>query len=188
MPTLAEVLRQTGYAQNGTLVAPALNSPMTTALSEHIKGLPQQFQQNQAEQMALLGQAFPGNTYKSMMTEGDPKAMAELAMQVPVVSSVSPRKEVIESIFDKVMNVFGKGQKISQMPEGVIFERLHPTVQTRIKEGAIHPSDAQMMSDYAYSPGSSLVETGTGAYKDLSEKMQNYLQKIKDKEVSNPWE
>jgi hypothetical protein len=78
-------------------------------------------------------------------------------------------------------------QKFPELPEGVIFEKLHPTVQTKIKQGMIDPSDAQMMSDYAYSPGSSLVETGTGAYKDQSEKMQNYLLRIKNKEVSNPW-
>ena len=83
MATLADILRQTGYAQDGTLTAPVSNSPMTTALSEHIKGLPQKFAANQAEQMALLGKAFPGNTYESMMTEGDPKALAELAMQIP---------------------------------------------------------------------------------------------------------
>lgn len=81
MPTLAEVLRQTGYSQDGAITAPATESPMTAALSKHIKGLPQQFTANQAEQMALLGQAFPGNTYESMMTQGDPKALAELAMQ-----------------------------------------------------------------------------------------------------------
>lgn len=84
MATLADVLRQTGYAQNGTLATPTpTDSPMTNVLSEHIKGLPQKFNENQANQMALLEQAFPGNTYESMMTQGDPKALAELAMQVP---------------------------------------------------------------------------------------------------------
>jgi len=89
MPTLADALRQTGYSQDGTLAAPVTDSPMTKALSEHIKGLPQQFNKNQADQMALLNQAFPGNTYESMMTQGDPKAMAELAMQVPLAGMVA---------------------------------------------------------------------------------------------------
>jgi hypothetical protein len=77
--------------------------------------------------------------------------------------------------------------KVPQMPEGVIFENLHPTVQAKLIEGAIQPYDAQMMSDYAFTPGSSTVETGTDIYKDLSEKMQNYLLRIKNKEVTNPW-
>ena len=38
MPTLADVLRQTGYAQDGTLATPTpTESPMTKALAEHIK-------------------------------------------------------------------------------------------------------------------------------------------------------
>ena len=84
MPTLADILRQTGYSQDGTLATPTpVESPMTKVLAEHIQSLPQKFEQNQAIQMDLLGRAFPGNTYESMMTQGDPKALAELGMQVP---------------------------------------------------------------------------------------------------------
>ena len=82
MATLADILRQVGYAQDGTLTAPT-DSPMTKVLAEHIKGLPQKFEQNQQNQMNLLSQAYPGNTYESMMTQGDPKALAELGMQAP---------------------------------------------------------------------------------------------------------
>ena len=75
MATLADLLRS-GYT-------PPTESPMVDPIKQHIKSLPQKLQTNTAEQMALLGQSFPGNTYESMMTQGDPKAMAELAMQVP---------------------------------------------------------------------------------------------------------
>lgn len=121
MPTLAEVLRQTGYSQDGTLAAPASNSPMTTALSEHIKSLPQKFQQNQAEQMALLGQAFPGNTYKSMMTEGDPKAMAELAMQVPfnALTAYHGTPHKIKGAFD--ISKVGTGEGAQAYGHGIYF-------------------------------------------------------------------
>jgi hypothetical protein len=86
MPTLAEVLRQTGYSQDGTLAAPASTEPtMTSILQKHIASLPQKFNENQANQMDLLARAYPGNTFKSNMLEGDPKAMAELAMQAPIV-------------------------------------------------------------------------------------------------------
>ena len=98
MATLADILRQTGYAQNGTLAAPASNSPMTTALSEHIKGLPQQFEQNQQNQMNLLSQAYPGNTYESMMTQGDPKALAELGMQTPVIGMTKAMSEFVPGV------------------------------------------------------------------------------------------
>ena len=55
MPTLADVLRQTGYAQDGTLSAPAQESPMTKALAEHIKTLPQQLTTNQAALDSAIG-------------------------------------------------------------------------------------------------------------------------------------
>lgn len=77
-------------------------------------------------------------------------------------------------------------QKIPQMPEGVIFERLHPSVQTKVKQGMIDPSDAQWMSDYAYTPGSGLVETGTGAWKDQSERMQNFVKRMEKGEIPIP--
>lgn len=82
MATLADILRQTGYAKGNTLATPApVESPMTKVLADHVASIPQKFEENQANQMALLSQAFPGNTYESMMTQGDPKALAELAMQ-----------------------------------------------------------------------------------------------------------
>jgi len=90
MATLADALRQTGYAQDGTLGTPTpVNSPMTTALAEHIKSIPQKFNENQQHQMDLLARAYPGNTFKSMMLEGDPAAMNELAMQAPIVGMMA---------------------------------------------------------------------------------------------------
>ena len=86
MPTLADVLRQTGYAQDGTLATPTpVESPMTKALAEHIKSLPQKFNENQAHQMAALQRAFPDNT----LANADPHAMAEYAMQVPLTGMVA---------------------------------------------------------------------------------------------------
>jgi hypothetical protein len=95
MATLAEILRQTGYSQNGTLAAPAPTEPtMTSILQKHIASLPQKFNENQAEQMAMLQRAFPDNTLES----ADPKVIAEMAMQVPIVGMTKaalPRKELI---------------------------------------------------------------------------------------------
>lgn len=75
MATLADLLR-TGYK-------PPTDSALADPIKEHFRTLPQKFNENQANQMDLLARAYPGNTYKSMMLEGDPKAMAELAMQLP---------------------------------------------------------------------------------------------------------
>jgi hypothetical protein len=80
MATLADVLK--GYV-------PPTESGLVDPLKAHIKALPQKFAENQAAQMALLSQAFPGNAYESMMTQGDPKAFAELGMQVPFNAMVA---------------------------------------------------------------------------------------------------
>lgn len=77
MATLADLLR-TGYK-------PPTDSALADPIKEHFRTLPQKFNENQANQMDLLARAYPGDTYKSMMLEGDPKAMAELAMQAPIV-------------------------------------------------------------------------------------------------------
>jgi hypothetical protein len=98
MPTLAEVLRQTGYSQDGTLAAPASTEPtMTSILQKHIASLPQKFNENQANQMDLLARAYPGNTFKSNMLEGDLAAMAELAMQAPIVGMTKVAKTLLSA-------------------------------------------------------------------------------------------
>jgi hypothetical protein len=55
---------------------------------------------------------------------------------------------------------------------------LHPLVQKGIKEGRIDPRDAKWLSEYASTPGSPKVETGK-KYPDLSEKMENYVNRVK---------
>lgn len=85
MATLADVLRQTGYAQDGTLTAPTTNSPMTKALSEHIKTLPQQLATNQAALDSAIGSwnktdfgtGLPNPNYR-------PEALSELAAFMPI--------------------------------------------------------------------------------------------------------
>jgi hypothetical protein len=71
-----------------------------------------------------------------------------------------------------------------------VTSKYHPQVQKGLAEGRIDSADAQWMSDYANTPGNSQVETGTGAFKDQSERMQNFLGRIKSGEVKTPsgWE
>lgn len=86
MATLADILRQTGYSQDGTLVAPTTDSPMTKALSEHIKTLPQQLATNQAALDSAIGSwnktdfatGKPNPNYR-------PEAISELTQLMPGV-------------------------------------------------------------------------------------------------------
>jgi hypothetical protein len=122
MPTLAEVLRQTGYSQDGTLAAPAPIEPtMTSILQKHIASIPQKFNENQSAQMDLLARAYPGNTFKSMMTEGDNKALAELAMQVPfnALTAFHGTPHKILGKFD--MNKVGTGEGAQAYGHGMYF-------------------------------------------------------------------
>ena len=113
MATLADLLR-TGYV-------PPTESGLVEPVKQHLKSLPQKFAQNQSEQMALLGQAFPGNTYESMMTQGDPKAMAELAMQVPfnALTAYHGTPNVIKNAFD--ITKAGTTSKTNNFGHGIYF-------------------------------------------------------------------
>jgi len=96
MATLADALR--GYK-------PPTESALADPIKEHFRTLPQKFNENQAAQMDLLARAYPGNTFKSNMLEGDPKAMAELAMQAPIVGMTKaalPRKDLIAQQIEKI--------------------------------------------------------------------------------------
>ena len=142
MATLADLLR-TGYT-------PPTEQPLVEPIKQHFASLPQKFEENQRNQMNLLARAYPGNTFKSNMLEGDPKAMAELAMQAPIVgmTKVLPRKELIEKqvselsweipkkpknsvLVDIPIDVIEHGE--SAMPGGKLT---WPTAEKTIKEYA----------------------------------------------------
>jgi hypothetical protein len=147
MATLADVLRQTGYAQDGTLATPASESPMTKVLAEHIKSLPQKFEQNQAQQMSLLNQAFPGNTYESMMTQGDPKALAELAMQAPFNAMIAYHgtPHTIKGGFD--ISKVGTGEGAQAYGHGMYFAE-NPNVARSYATTGKYETPADYASHY----------------------------------------
>ena len=152
MPTLADVLRQTGYSQDGTLGTPTpTESPMTKALADHLASIPQKFNQNQAYQMALLNKAFPGNTYESMMTQGDPKAMAELAMQTPFNAMIAyhgtPHNILGKFDISKVgtgegAQAYGHGMYFAESPE--VAKTYMPKFEEKQIENAIFAANGDV--------------------------------------------
>jgi len=183
MATLADLLRG-GYT-------PPTTSALADPIKEHFRNLPQTLETNQR----AMDKTMAGMDKTDIMGRPNPnyypEAMQEFTQNyapnvLGATKAIIPRKEVIGGMFDKVMGVFGKGQKIPEMPEGVMFQNLHPTVQAKVKSGMIDPADAQWMSDYANTSGSDLVETGTGAWKDQSERMQNFAQRMKSGEIATP--
>jgi hypothetical protein len=123
MATLAEILRQTGYAQDGKLTAPATDSPMTKALSEHIKTLPQQLATNQAALDSAIGSwnktdfatGQPNPNYR-------PEAIQELTQLMPNIGGLTawhgtPHK--IQGAFD--ISKVGTGEGNQSFGYGMYF-------------------------------------------------------------------
>jgi hypothetical protein len=117
MAKLSDLLRA-GYK-------PPTESALADPIKEHFRTLPQKFNENQANQMDLLARAYPGDTYKSMMLEGDPKAMAELAMQAPLMGSTA--------IFhgtspEAAVNIAKRGFNTKKSADGSIWFTTNPEI------------------------------------------------------------
>ena len=146
MATLADVLRQTGYSQDGTLAAPATESPMTKALSEHIKTLPQQLATNQAALDSAIGSwnktdfgtGLPNPNYR-------PEAIAELTQLMPNIGGLTawhgtPHK--IQGKFD--VSKIGTGEGNQSFGHGMYFAE-SPEVAKTYKQDFLQ-SDATIKS------------------------------------------
>ena len=91
MPTLAKILRQTGYSQDGELSVPASVEPtMTSILQKHIASLPQQLATNQQAMDNTIA-----SMYKTDMATGKPnpnyrpEAMQEFAQMMPIAGTIA---------------------------------------------------------------------------------------------------
>ena len=129
MATLADILRQTGYAQDGQLSAPTPVEPtMTSILQKHIATLPQQLATNQAAMDSAMGgwnktdfaTGQPNPNYR-------PEAMQELTQLMPNVGALTawhgtPHKIVGNFDINKVgtgegAQAYGHGMYFAEAPE-----------------------------------------------------------------------
>ena len=142
MATLADLLR-TGYV-------PPKESALADPIKEHIRSIPQKFEQNQADQMALLAKAYPGTTFKEMMLEGDPKANAELAMQVPfnALTAYHGTPHKILGKFD--ISKVGTGEGNQSYGHGMYFGQAKETGETYRKALSGRTELGEMPSDPAF--------------------------------------
>ena len=129
MPTLAEILRQTGYSQDGELAVPASVEPtMTSILQKHIASLPQQLAQNQAAMDSAMGSwnktdfatGQPNVNYR-------PEAINELTQMMPNMAGI---------ISPKVVNQMGMA---TTLPKDDIFSQaVANTPNARISDEGLH--------------------------------------------------
>ena len=130
MPTLAEILRQTGYSQDETLAAPTPVEPtMTSILQKHIASLPQQLATNQAALDSAIGSwnktdfgtGQPNPNYR-------PEAMQELTQLMPNIMGATAwhgTPHTIEGKFSAAKG--GSGQGTQNFGHGTYFAE-NPTV------------------------------------------------------------
>ena len=148
--TLAEILRQTGYAQDGELAAPAPVAPtMTSILQKHIASLPQQLATNQAAMNSAIGSwnktdfgtGQPNPNYR-------PEAIQELTQLMPNVMGATawhgtPHK--IQGAFD--ISKVGTGEGAQAYGHGMYFAE-NPAVATEYRNvlapGVIKKVDNQL--------------------------------------------
>jgi hypothetical protein len=62
-----------------------------------------------------------------------------------------------------------------------------PRIQELVRTGQIPLSDASWMNEYAKTPGDNRVETSKGMHKDLSEKYQNFYDRVRSGEIPDPY-
>ena len=76
-------------------------------------------------------------------------------------------------------------QKMNEggLPDLSMYE---PRIQELVRSGAIPHADAAWMNEYSKTKGDSRVETGKGAFKDQSEKMQNFVDRMRSGEIPTP--
>ena len=129
MATLADILRQTGYSQDGELTAPAPVAPtMTSILQKHIATLPQQLATNQQAMNSAIGgwnktdfgTGQPNPNYR-------PEAIQELTQLMPNVAGI---------ISPKVVNQMGMA---TTLPKDDIFNQaVANTPNARISDEGLH--------------------------------------------------
>ena len=132
MATLADILRQTGYAQNGTLATPApVESPMTKVLADHIASLPQKTAENIANTNYMVQNAMPYNPQTGQFDTGP--TFSEFANYVPNLMGATawhgtPHK--IQGAFD--IGKVGTGEGAQAYGHGMYFAE-NPSVAGEYK-------------------------------------------------------
>ena len=76
-----------------------------------------------------------------------------------------------------------EGKKPEHIDETEDLSMYDPKIQQAVKSGRLDLADAAWMNDYYKTPGDSRLETGKGAFKDQSQKMQNFVDRMKSGEI-----
>lgn len=183
MLTLAEILRQTGYSQDGTLATPTpVNSPMTKVLSEHIKSLPQTTMQNLAKQRQDIDAAL--QMTPQGMQIADQGAFNRFMGEVPNVAALTAwhgTPHQIKGAFD--INKVGTGEGAQSYGHGMYFAQ-EPKVAGEYQRALSGRTDlGQKPSDPAFIHAvESFRESGYPLEK-IPDEMKKAYKSVTDKDI-----
>jgi hypothetical protein len=121
--TLADALRQTGYAKDGQLQAPAPTQPnLSTMAADYLRQLPEKTAQNAINTNKMVQGVFPTDPFGKPNPDYYPEAMSEFANFVPNLMGATafhgtPHK--IKGLFD--INKVGTGEGAQAYGHGMYF-------------------------------------------------------------------
>ena len=115
-----------------------------------------------------------------------PEGIEQIAPQVQQVAEAAPRG--IESAPSNLPTQTMAEGGIAKFADGgdVDLSMYSPRIQELVRNGMIPIEDAAWMNEYAKTPGDPRVETGKGAFKDQSERMQNFVNRMRSGEIATP--
>jgi len=121
--TLADALRQTGYAKDGQLQAPAPTQPnLSTMAADYLRQLPEKTAQNAINTNKMVQGVFPTDPFGKPNPDYYPEAMSEFANFVPNLMGATafhgtPHK--IKGLFD--ISKVGTGEGAQAYGHGMYF-------------------------------------------------------------------
>jgi len=133
--TLADALRQTGYAKDGQLQAPTPTQPnLSTMAADYLRQLPEKTAQNAINTNKMVQGVFPTDPFGKPNPNYYPEAMSEFANFVPNLMGATafhgtPHK--IKGLFD--ISKVGTGEGAQAYGHGIYFAE-NPAVATEYRK------------------------------------------------------
>jgi hypothetical protein len=135
--TLADALRQTGYAKDGQLQAPAPTQPnLSTMAADYLRQLPEKTAQNAINTNKMVQGVFPTDPFGKPNPDYYPEAMSEFANFVPNLMGATafhgtPHK--IKGLFD--ISKVGTGEGAQAYGHGMYFAEAPSVAETYKRAG-----------------------------------------------------
>jgi hypothetical protein len=153
MATLAEMLRQTGYAKDGQLEAPAPTQPnLSTMAGDYFKQLPAKTAQNAIDMNYMVQNAMPYNPQTGKFETGP--TFSEFANYVPNLMGATAWHGTPHKILGKFdISKIGTGEGAQNYGHGMYFAQAKPVAETYKRAGSeMNVSFAKPLEELGINP------------------------------------